>query len=220
MILIYLIFISVLLVLIRIFYMLNIYLYPQTKKLNKTKRLNAVNTIICLGSGGHTKEMLAILKEINPDRYQREYLIADTDITSQTKIEEIEKEFNKISKNYTTYKIKKISRCRHVHQSYLSSIYPTLYSFFECIPILYKTKPELILTNGPGTCVPICIVAFLFKCFFINRKCKIVFIESFCRVKSLSLSGKILLFISDFFVVQWPFLQSISKKIEYFGKLM
>lgn len=90
-----------------------------------------------------------------------------------------------------------------------------------------------ILCNGPGTCFPICFVAFVFKVRAMHRRwlaaetdgcdrshvclvsprsrqivlfwpCSIVFIESFCRVESLSLSGLMLYPIVDEFVVQWP----------------
>lgn len=37
---------------------------------------------------------------------------------------------------------------------------------------------------------------------------KLVFVESACRVKSLSLSGKIMYHIADSFIVQWPQLQT------------
>jgi beta-1,4-N-acetylglucosaminyltransferase len=36
---------------------------------------------------------------------------------------------------------------------------------------------------------------------------KIIFVESFCRVQSLSMTGKILYYVADRFIVQWPGLQ-------------
>lgn len=156
-------------------------------------------------------EMMEILKEINRSNYHpRFYVLANSDITSETKVQK----FEDSSKDF---EIIKISRSRHVGQSYFSSVFTTLYSTLNCVPLLIRLQPELIICNGPGTCVPICLISFLMKLFFINRKCKIVFIESFCRVKTLSLSGKILIWITDLFVVQWP--QIISGKIKYFGRL-
>jgi hypothetical protein len=60
-----------------------------------------------------------------------------------------------------------------------------------------------LLCNGPGTCVPLCFAAFLARV-FLFRPCSVVFIESFCRVQSLSLSGLLLYPLVDEFVVQWP----------------
>jgi beta-1,4-N-acetylglucosaminyltransferase len=36
------------------------------------------------------------------------------------------------------------------------------------------------------------------------KKVSIVFVESFARVNDLSLSGKLLYYIADMFIVQWP----------------
>lgn len=41
---------------------------------------------------------------------------------------------------------------------------------------------------------------FLGKFFF---KSKVIFIESFCRIKEPSLSGKLIYPVSDLFLVQW-----------------
>jgi len=117
------------------------------------------------------------------------------------------------------YKIYMITRSRKVHQSYLSSVLSTIKSLFNCIPLLMHAQPDLILSNGPSTCVPVCLVAFLFKVFYINSRCKIAYVESYCRVKSLSLSGWILLYLTDIFVVQWPMISKVSRKVLYFGRL-
>jgi beta-1,4-N-acetylglucosaminyltransferase len=53
-----------------------------------------------------------------------------------------------------------------------------------------------------GTCVPLCYSAFLLK-FLGIKNIKIIFIESFCRVEKLSLTGKLLYPIVDRFLVQW-----------------
>jgi beta-1,4-N-acetylglucosaminyltransferase len=157
--------------------------------------------------------MLEIVKKLKTDRYTpRYYVVAEGDLNSLNKLSQLET-------NDEDYKIFTIRRSRQVHQSYVSSIKTTLLSIFDCIPILFHTRPHLILVNGPGTCVPICLVSFLLKVFFIHNNCKIAFIESLCRVKSLSLSGWILLYISDIFVVQWPSIIKISRKIQYFGRL-
>ncbi|CRL06016.1 CLUMA_CG019138, isoform A [Clunio marinus] len=174
---------------------------------------DSARTLIVLGSGGHTTEMLEIVNKLNFNKYTpRYYVVAENDQNSVDKLLAIEE-------NKKDYKIYMITRSRKVHQSYASSIITTSLSFLNCIPILMHARPNLILCNGPGTCVPLCIVAFLFKVFYINNKCKIAFIESFCRVKSLSLSGKILLYLTDIFVVQWPDVSKISRKILYFGRL-
>ncbi|XP_076296788.1 ALG14, UDP-N-acetylglucosaminyltransferase subunit [Lasioglossum baleicum] len=172
----------------------------------KTERMqinsvDRVKTLIILGSGGHTAEMIRILSYLDFKNYSpRIYVHADTDAMSMEKVKELEKD-------NTDYRIIKICRSREVRQSYYTSVYTTLHATLESVPLLWTERPRLLLCNGPGTCVPLCIIVFLFKVFFITQT-TIIFIESFCRVHTLSLSGKILYYIADHLLVQWP---SLSK---------
>lgn len=157
--------------------------------------------------------MLEIVKKLNTEKYTpRCYVVAESDQNSIDKLQEVENDRE-------DFKIYSITRSRKVHQSYLSSIPTTMKSVFNCIPLLMHARPDLILCNGPATCVPVCLVAFFFKVFYINSRCKIAYIESYCRVNSLSLSGRILLYLTDIFVVQWPKLSKVSRKVSYFGRL-
>nr|XP_033327159.1 UDP-N-acetylglucosamine transferase subunit ALG14 homolog [Megalopta genalis] len=172
-----------------------------TTKRTHVAFVNNVKTLIILGSGGHTAEMIRILSYLEFKNYSpRIYVHADTDVISVEKVQDLEKD-------NTDYKIIKIQRSREIRQSYFTSIYTTLWATLESIPLLWTERPDLLLCNGPGTCVPLCIIMFLFKVFFVTRT-TIVFIESFCRVHTLSLSGKILYYIVDYLLVQWP---SLSK---------
>lgn len=183
------------------------------------RRKKPACTLIVLGSGGHTAEMMTIVKQLNKKNYSpRYYILASTDSTSESKVLNIEEPTTSTSKN--DFEIVRIKRSRHVGQSYVTSIFTTLRSIWQCIPLVYHLQPDLVLCNGPGTCVPICLIAFMLKMLgTINVACKIVFIESFCRVKTVSLSGKILIWIADCFVVQWPPLLNYSPKVRFFGRL-
>ncbi|CAG2120366.1 unnamed protein product, partial [Medioppia subpectinata] len=77
-------------------------------------------------------------------------------------------------------------------------------------------RPKLVVCNGPGVCIPICLSAKL-----LLRDVRIVFVESFCRTQSLSLSGRILYFcrICDHFLVQWPQLTHRYNRAKYIGLL-
>ena len=95
----------------------------------------------------------------------------------------------------------------------------TLYSMWLSFPLTYRVKPDLVLCNGPGTCVPICISALLLGILGI-KKVIIVYVESICRVEHLSLSGKILFHLSDYFIVQWPTLKEKYPKSVYLGRIV
>jgi len=90
--------------------------------------------------------------------------------------------------------------------------------FFYCISLTLKERPDLILTNGPGTCVPIVFSAFLIRVLGI-KKIKTVFSESFACVSHISLSGKILYYIVDRFFVQWSNLIQKYPRAQYIGRL-
>lgn len=168
-------------------------------KSNKPRKSCPTKVLIILGSGGHTAEMLRIVKHLDIKNYTpRVYIHAQTDKLSAEKVRDLEGD-NK------DYKIMKIYRSREVRQSYLTSIWTTVLAILNCLPILWRENPELILCNGPGTCVPLCVIAFLFKVLFITENI-IIFIESFCRVKTFSLTGKILYYLADHVIVQWAYL--------------
>eukprot|EP00055_Hartaetosiga_balthica_P011530 m.52722 g.52722 ORF g.52722 m.52722 type:complete len:231 (+) comp7631_c0_seq1:139-831(+) len=173
-------------------------------------------TLIFLGSGGHTSEMFQLLDQVDTieshlDR--RVYVIANTDSLSEAKALEYEKSrFGNESK----VDVYHVHRSREVGQSYITSVFSTLKSLLGSFPLVYREKPDLILVNGPGSCVPICLAAFLFKVLGVCDP-TIVYVESLCRVTSLSLSAKILRFIVDACIIQWdeqkqvPFVVHVPK---------
>lgn len=50
-------------------------------------------------------------------------------------------------------------------------------------------RPDLLLVNGPGSCIPVVFAAALFDMIRL-RDTIIIYEESICRVESLSLSGE------------------------------
>jgi UDP-N-acetylglucosamine:LPS N-acetylglucosamine transferase len=78
--------------------------------------------------------------------------------------------------------------------------------------VFIKERPNAVISNGAGVAVPICYLMRLFGK-------KVLFIESFCRLKP-SLSGKIIYPISSLFLVQWPRMRRHYKKAVYAGSLI
>ncbi|KAE8254879.1 hypothetical protein A4X13_0g3239 [Tilletia indica] len=62
---------------------------------------------------------------------------------------------------------------------------------------------DLLLLNGPGTCVPLVLAVYIRKMLGLHSP-HMMYVESFARVRSLSLSAKLLRGLVDTFVVQWP----------------
>ena len=158
-------------------------------------RTSPLKTLVVLGSGGHTTEMLDLIKNLNPKRYTPVvYVIATTDTTTEHRFQAMG--------GRLPDSIWRIPRSREVGQSYSSSIVTTLYSFLHAIYLVGSVRPGLVLCNGPGTCLPIAVVAFVLRVLGVCE-CQIVFVESFCRVTSLSLTGRLLYNLVDLFVVHW-----------------
>lgn len=182
------------------------------------------STLIVLGSGGHTAEMLNLLAVLQTERFAtRFYIAAATDNMSLQKARSFENSIANQTgdKVAETSQFMQIYRSREVGQSYITSVWTTLVALAHGLWLMIKIRPEVILCNGPGTCVPLCIIALLFKIIGIQWS-SIFYVESIARVQRLSLSGLILykLHIADQFFVQWPQLQRNYPRAHYVGCLM
>ena len=56
-----------------------------------------------------------------------------------------------------------VPRSREVGQSWLTSNFTTLHALAPAAAILLRRRPRLLLVNGPGTCIPVCAAAFVFR---------------------------------------------------------
>ncbi|KAJ4804168.1 UDP-N-acetylglucosamine transferase subunit ALG14 [Rhynchospora pubera] len=186
----------------------------------------SLRTMIVLGSGGHTAEMLSIVNVLQKDKYApRSYVAALTDNMSLQKAqvyeESLQNHENNVDKKRGGAQFMQIYRSREVGQSYITSIGTTIVAIIHAMWIVLKLRPQVILCNGPGTCIPLCACAYLLK--IIGwRWCTTIYIESIARVKKLSLSGFLLykLPLADQFFVQWPLLQQKFPRSQYAGRVM
>lgn len=76
-----------------------------------------------------------------------------------------------------------------------------------------------VLCNGPGTCVPLCAAGLLLGLLGLH-KVLLVYVESVCRVETLSLSGRILYPVADYFFVQWSTLRDKYPKSIFLGRVV
>ncbi|CAN7118784.1 unnamed protein product [Brassica rapa subsp. narinosa] len=199
------------------------------------------STLIVLGSGGHTAEMLSLLSVLRMDRYTpRFYIAAATDTMSLQKARSFEDSLvDKSAVKEASLQYTQIYRSREVGQSYVTSVWTTIVAIVHALWLMIRIRPQVasyfmetgylldlvqvfqILCNGPGTCIPLCVIAFLFKVLGV-RWSSIFYVESVARVKRLSLSGLLLykLRMADQFFVQWPQLQKNYPRAHYVGCLM
>ena len=123
----------------------------------------------------------------------------------------------------TRYRIVTVPRAREIHQSAFTAPISCLRCMLACWTVLLPSStkdldidfPDLILCTGPATATILVFTSILLR-FFDVRGCdsrgkmRTVYIESWARVKKLSLSGKLMLRVVDRFFVQWP--QLLGKK--------
>ena len=177
---------------------------------DKERRKGQIKLLSILGSGGHTSEMLKMTSVLDEAKYQpRVYLRADTDELSEVKAR----------KQDPDCEVMVIPRAREVGQSWISTVFTTLRSTLASFLVVARVQPDLLLCNGPGTCVPACLMAFALNKLRLTRT-KIVFIESICRVKHLSMSGKILKYIVDDLLVLWEELRDAIPGTKYVARFV
>lgn len=68
------------------------------------------------------------------------------------------------------------------------------------LKIFFKEKPDVVISTGALATIPMIIIAKLF------RK-KVIFIESFAKINSPTLTGKLVYKFADQFYVQWDSLK-------------
>lgn len=214
-------------VLVAIFVIRVLYVLYWTGKPIGSSKTHSLRTLIVLGSGGHTAEMLSIMNVLQNDIYTpRFYVAAATDNMSLKKARVLEESLMQQGENSGRKMIEaaqfvQIYRSREVGQSYITSVGTTLIAMAHALWLTLKIRPQVIICNGPGTCIPLCASAFLFKLLGLGWS-HIFYVESIARVRKLSLSGLLLykLLLADQFYVQWPQLQKKFPRAHYVGCLM
>lgn len=140
-------------------------------------------------SGGHWEELMC-LKPIT-DNYNSFFVTEEGGQAQDSSIPLI-------------YTLPQINR----HEKYFCIHF--LKIFFKARMILKKERPNVIITTGALVSFPFCVLSKLYDC-------KLIYIESFARVKDASLTGKLAYKLADLFLVQWETLLDIYPNAKYVG---
>ena len=132
---------------------------------------------ICFASssGGHYEQLLMLRPLM--EKYESFIITEKTNYTNEIK-------------GMKTYYIKQVNRKEPTFIPKM--IINTLYS----LKIYLKENPDFVITTGVLAVIPICLISKLFGK-------KLIYIESFAKVKSATLSGKLLYKFADQFYIQW-----------------
>ncbi|KAI1117619.1 oligosaccharide biosynthesis protein Alg14 like-domain-containing protein [Nemania sp. NC0429] len=181
--------------------------------------------MVC-GSGGHTAEMIQMVeRSIRPEKSShRRWAVGKDDEKSYNKILAFEQRlldrFSRHSMDSGTFDIVRFGRARHVHQSWLTTPFTAILSLLDIFHILTTSPqqqpnpthyyPGVVVTNGPGTGFLFLSVAQVLRFAHLVPKShmRTIYVESWARVKSLSLTGKLIrgFKLADRFIVQSPLL--------------
>ena len=188
--------------------------------------------LIVLGSGGHTAEILSMLRRsATCNKFtHRTWLVSSGDNFSAAFAKDFEQE---IGEKQGTYRIEEVRRARKIHQSLISSPWTCLLCLWDCLRVLAPSSdgeygyPDLILTNGPATATILVFASILLRFLGFQGKhgkgeMRTIYVESWARVKKLSLSGRLLCWVVDRVLVQWEQLQGAGAggRAEFRGVLV
>lgn len=146
-------------------------------------RRHAARTLAVLGSGGHTGEMIALLSALPRSRYTPvTFVTAATDKLSEQRAKDLLLADGKpwASRN-SECMFCTIPRAREVGQSWISTIWTTLGAFWHALKLVHRARPDVLLVNGPGTCLPLCVASICLQVLGLSGQTRIIFVESFCR---------------------------------------
>lgn len=258
---------------------LKIILPPARAPAAKRERGTQTHLLIVLGSGGHTAEMLSMLRNavmrapsrtllpatpppnLPKSQYKaaiekalapldwrlythRTWVVSSGDGFSAQRAKEFEDEMSahyarlaytgtgkrKSKTDLGSYEVVTVPRARKIHQSLVTTPVSALRCLWASLRVLLDrrrvdTYPDLMLTNGPATATIVVFASVLLR--FVNwrgasssGKMRTVYVESWARVRKLSLSGRLLSWVADRVLVQWEHLAGAENRGEFVGVLV
>jgi hypothetical protein len=123
--------------------------------------------------------MLALVSSLDPAWYSpRTYVVAATDALGPAKAAQAEEALlgkagaggrRRATTTTPPPVVLTIPRSREVGQSYLTSVWTTLVALAASARLVWAAKPDLLLVNGPGTCLPLVVSAVACRCVCLER---------------------------------------------------
>lgn len=153
--------------------------------------MKSKNKKICFisSSGGHLEQLKQL--DMVAKKYEHYYILPKNSSTQKFK-----------EKKYLVGDFYRKNRIQFVFRFIFTAI--------QQLILFIKERPDIVITTGAGVVIPTCIYAHIF------RK-KLIYIESFARMETLNVTGKILYKYADLFIVQWEKLCEMYPKALYWG---
>lgn len=151
-------------------------------------------TKVCLVSscGGHFMELMQLLPLVQGKRY---YIVTEKNVAST----------GAVKKHPHHYLVQQ-------EREGISFIFKFGWNIILSFIYFIIERPTTIITTGAGASYPTCLFARLFKR-------RIIYVESFAKLDSESVTGKMVYPFADFFFVQWPEMKNVYPKAIYSGSV-
>lgn len=146
---------------------------------------------ICLvaSSGGHYEQVLMLGK------LEKSYDVYY--VTEKTRYD---------VENPNTYYINQINRREKLF------FFKFIIVFFQSLKIFLMEKPDIIISTGAMSVIPTFLIGRIFKK-------RLIFIESFAKLNSSTITGRFIHKFCDYFVVQWEEMLAVYPDAYYFGSI-
>lgn len=116
----------------------------------------------------------------------------------------------------TKYKVKvdnaKLYTVCQINRKELLFIFKFIYIFFKSLSIIIKEKPDVIISLGALSTIPACLIMKMMRR-------KVIFIESFAKIDSPTLTGRLVYKFADLFLVQWESMKKFYPNAQCKGGL-
>ena len=99
-----------------------------------------------------------------------------------------------------------------VNRKELLCIPKLLVNAFKSLALLLKEKPQVVISTGALATIPVCVLGKL-----LGKQ--VIYIESFARIDSPSLTGRLLYKVADVTIIQWPELKQFYPNAIYGGSI-
>lgn len=151
---------------------------------------------ICLvgGAGGHLRELLQISKSFDERKLDFFFVTYDTPFT------------------------------RHLNRTYLIRLYGSdlprlfitnLFNLWSAFKIIRRESPDVVITTGTEFALAYCVMAKM------RKNAITIFIESLCRIKKRSGTGRIISPFVDMYLIQWETVGGEGpRKAQYWGRVI
>lgn len=150
--------------------------------------------IFISSTGGHLTELL----QLSPlfSKYES-YLITEDTNANQS----LGKEYPGVTVRYLKY---------GTRSHLFSYVFKFLYNCILSLIYYIQIKPDVVISTGTHTAVPLCKIAHW-------RKKKVIWIETFANVKTPTKAGLMVYKDADLFLVQWESMKEVYPQATYKG---